>query len=328
MTISTTARALSCLFVLGALSPLAPSALAQNYPVKPVRVISAYAAGGTNELAARPILNYLSATLGQQFLLEAKPGANGNIGAMEVVKAAPDGYTLLFNTSSQVTINPALYKMPFDPVKDLTPITMVTANSLGLIVSASVPATNFKDFIAYAKANPGKLAYSTAGNGSINHLSGELLAMQTGTSLLHVPYKGGGPALLGVVAGEVGFIVQSAGGLVFPHLKSGKVRILGISSPKRLPQIPDVPTFAELGLPDFKVRSGTGFMGPANLPRAIVDKLNAEINKYLNSPEGQKQYATLGQELANGTPEEMAHLIRDELARWSSVVKTAGIKLE
>jgi hypothetical protein len=137
-TLSKTARVLSCVFAAGALLPLAPVVHAQNYPVKPVRVISAYAAGGTNELAARPIINYLSATLGQQFLLEAKPGANGNIGAMEVVRAAPDGYTLLFNTSSQVTINPALYKMPFDPVKDLTPITMVSANSLGLIVSTSV----------------------------------------------------------------------------------------------------------------------------------------------------------------------------------------------
>src|SRR4051812_44838623 len=260
-----------------------------TWPAKPVRVVSAYAAGGTNELAARPIINYLSGALGQQFLLEAKPGANGNIGAMDVVKATPDGYTLLFNTSSQVTINPALYKMPFDPVKDLTPIIVVSANSLALIVNANVPATNFKEFIAYARANPGKLAYSSAGNGSINHLSGELLAMQTKTNLLHVPYGGGGPALTAVVAGDVGFIVQSAGGLVFPHIKSGKVKILGISSPKRLPQIPDVPTFAELGLPDYKVRSGTGFMGPANLPRAIVTRLNTEINKYLNSPEGQKQ---------------------------------------
>ncbi len=319
------ARFLFFVAVLGLIHPLAH---AQIYPAKPVRVISAYAAGGTNELAARSIINYLSATLGQQFLLEARPGANGNIGAMDVVKANPDGYTLLFNTSSQVTINPALYKMPFDPVKDLTPIIMVSANSLGLIVSASVPVTNFKEFIAYAKANPGKLAYSSAGNGSINHLSGELLSMQTKTSMLHVPYGGGGPALTAVVAGEVAFIVQSAGGLVFPHIKSGKVRIIGISSPKRLPQIPDVSTFAELGLPDYKVRSGTGFMGPTNLPRVIVDKLNAEINKYLNSPEGQKQYATLGVELANGTPEEMAQNIRDELSRWAGVVKNAGIKLE
>ena len=319
------ARILSCLLVPATSLSVAH---AQTYPNKPVRVISAYAAGGTNELAARPIINYLSTALGQQFLLEAKPGANGNIGAMDVVKAAPDGYTLLFNTSSQVTINPALYKMPFDAVKDLTPIIMVSANSLALIVSSSVPVSNFKEFLAYAKANPGKLAYSSAGNGSINHLSGELLAMQTKTELLHVPYGGGGPALTAVVAGDVAFIVQSAGGLVFPHIKSGKVRILGISSPKRLQQIPDVPTFADLGLPDYKVRSGTGFMGPAGMPRAIVTKINGEINKYLNSPEGQKQYEALGVELANGTPEDMGQNIREELARWSAVVKNAGIKLE
>jgi len=320
-------KLLFCLLPCAALVPQA-AAQAQAWPTKPVRVISAYAAGGTNDLAARPITTHLSIVFGQQFLLEAKPGANGNIGAMEVVRAAPDGYTLLFNTSSQVTINPALYKMPFDPVKDLTPITMVSANSLALIVNSEVPATNFKDFIAYARANPGKLAYASAGNGSINHLSGELLSMQTKTNLLHVPYKGGGPALTGVVAGEVAFIVQSAGGLVFPHLKSGKVRILGISSPKRLPQVPDVPTFVELGLPDFKVRSGTGFMGPANLPRPIVTRLNAEINKYLNSPEGQKQYQALGVELANGSPEDMARNLAEELARWAAVVKSAGIKLE
>lgn len=318
-------RLLSFGLVLGAVHPMSH---AQTYPAKPVRVINAYAAGGTNDIIVRPLLNHLSGVLGQQFLLEAKPGANGNIGAMEVVRAAPDGYTLLFNTMSQVTINHALYKMPFDSLKDLTPITMMSANALTAIVNANVPANNFKELIAYARANPGKLAYSSAGNGSINHLAGELLKMQTKTEMLHVPYGGGGPALTAVVAGDVAFIIQSASGLVFPHLKSGRVKILGVSSPKRLQQIPDVPTFVELGLPDFKVRSGNGFMGPANLPRAIVDKLNAEINKYLNSPEGQKQYASLGVELIPGSPEDMALNIREELSRWSGVVKAAGIKLE
>jgi tripartite-type tricarboxylate transporter receptor subunit TctC len=303
-------------------------AQAQAWPTKPVRVISAYAAGGTNELAARPLIQHLSTAFGQQFLLEARPGANGNIGAQEVVRAAPDGYTVLFSTASQLTINPALYKMPFDPMKDLAPIAGVSANSLAIILNAAVPANSFKELIAYARANPGKLTYSSAGNGSINHLSGELLSMLTQTKLLHVPYGGGGPALNAVIAGEVNMIIQSAGGLMLPHLKAGKLKVVGVSSPTRRPLIPDVPTMEELGLPDYKVRSGTMFMGPAAMPRPVINRFNAEVVKYLSSPEGQKQYDQLGVELSYGTPDELGKSLRDELARWTGVVKNANIRLE
>ena len=322
MTLSRTLLGLALLGATGA-------APAQSYPTKPVRVISAYAPGGPNDVVVRPVNEFLSKATGQQFITENKPGANGNIGALEVAKASPDGYTLLFGTISQLTINPALYKMPFDSIRDLAPIALTSQIPAALVVNAtqSFPAATFKDLITYAKANPGKLTYSSAGNGSQNHLGGALLGMLTKTDLVHVPYKGGGPALTAVLAGEVSFVVQSPS-LSLAQVRAGKLRVLMVSSPKRMAILPDAPTNEEMGLPDFKTRAGTGYLVPAKTPRPIIDRLNTEINRYLNSPEGQKFWAAQGLEVVPGSPEDFARIIQDELARWGAVVKAGNIKAE
>jgi tripartite-type tricarboxylate transporter receptor subunit TctC len=280
-------------------------------------------------VVVRPINEYLSKAFGQQFITENRPGANGNIGALQVAKSAPDGYSLLFGTTSQLTINPALYSMPFDSVADFAPIAITSQNPGAVVVSASAsfPASTLKELIAYAKASPGKLTYSSAGNGSQNHLAGALLGMITKTDLVHVPYKGGGPALTAVLAGEVGFIVQSPA-LALPQVRAGKLKVLVVSSPKRLATVPDVPTNEELGLPEFKSRAGTGYLAPAKTPRPIIDRLNTEINRFLTSSEGQKLWSSQGIEVTVGSPEDFARIIQDELARWSGVVKAGNIKVD
>lgn len=310
--------------VLGGLSA---SAFAQTWPTKPVRVISAYAPGGPNDVVARPVVEALSKSMGQQFLLDNRPGANGNIGAHEVAKASPDGYTLLFGTISQLTINPALYSMPFDALKDLSPVVLISLIPSAMIVSASSPLNSVKDVIAAARAKPGVLTYSSAGNGSQNHLAGELFAMLTQTKMLHVPYKGGAPALTAVLAGEVSLIIQSPS-VGLAQVRAGKLKVLMVSAPKRMDILPDVPTNEEVGLPELKSRAGTGILAPVKTPRPIIDRLNVEITRYLNSPDGKKYYAAQGVDLYPGTPEDFARVLQDETVRWAAVVKAANIKLE
>lgn len=305
----------------------ASPALAQVYPSKPVRVINPYAPGGPVDQIARPVLQHLSAAFDQQFIMDNRGGANGNIGAQEAARAAPDGYTLLAGTTSLLTINPALYKMPFDSIRDFAPIVLVSQIPGAIIVSASHPASTLKDLLDYARANPGKLTYSSAGNGSQNHLAAELLALLTKTSFLHVPYKGGGPALAAVLSGEVNMIIQSPS-LSTAQVRAGKLKVLGVSAARRMSILPDAPTNDELGLPEFRTRAGTGFLAPAKTPRAIIDRLHAEIVKFLNSPEGQKQYASVGIDLVHGTPEDFARVLQDELARWAAVVKAANIRID
>jgi tripartite-type tricarboxylate transporter receptor subunit TctC len=308
-------------------SSITGTAIAQQYPTKPVRVINSYAPGGPVDVTARPLLQHLSSVFGQQFLLDSRPGANGNIGAVEATRATPDGYTLLFGTTSQLTINPALYKMPFDSIRDLAPISMVSQTPSVVIVNSSYPVATLKDLIDRAKANPGKLTYSSAGNGSQNHLSGELLAMLTNTRMLHVPYKGGNPALTAVLSGEVDLIIQSPA-LSLPQVRAGKLKVLGVAGNRRLGILPEVPNNKELGLPEFESAAGTGVLAPAKTPRPIIDRLSAEINKYLNSDEGKQIYAKLGLDLVPGSPEEFARALQSELTRWSAVVKAANIKIQ
>jgi tripartite-type tricarboxylate transporter receptor subunit TctC len=314
--------------VLGGLSAvISTMASAQTWPAKPVRVISAYAPGGPVDVVARPIVEALSKSMGQQFLLDNRAGANGNIGAHEVARASPDGYTLLFGTISQLTINPALYSMPFDALKDLSPVVLISLIPSALIVSANSPLTSVKDVIAAARAKPGVLTYSSAGNGSQNHLAGELFGMLTQTKMLHVPYKGGAPALTAVLAGEVSLIIQSpSAGL--GQVRAGKLKVLMVSAPKRMEILPDAPTNEEAGLPEFKSRAGTGMLVPVKTPRAIIDRLNVEITRYLNSADGKKYFVAQGVDLYPGTPEDFARVLQDETVRWAAVVKAANIKLE
>ncbi len=316
-----------CAAIMTASAPAFSQTAGQPYPAKPVRVINAFAPGGPNDLVARPVLEALSKSTGQQFILENKPGANGNIGTLDVVRATPDGYTLLFVTFSQLTINPVVYSLPFDPAKDLAPIVLVTQSTGAVIAHAGLPASNMKELIAYARANPAKVTFSSSGNGSQPQLAGELLAMLTQTKMVHVPYKGGGPALTAVVAGEVGFIIQSPG-LSLPNVRAGKLKVLMVSASKRLNVLPDVPTNEEAGLPEFKTRASTGFMAPARTPRPIIDRLNAEITKYLNTAEARKYFSDAGLDLVPGTPEDFARYQQEELARWSAVARNAKIQVE
>jgi len=322
-------RTLTGLLLVGVASVVAlqPAALAQTYPTKPVHVISAYAAGGPTDLIARPVLQYLSATMGQQFILQNRPGANGNIGANEVVRAAPDGYTLLFATTSQLTINPALYSMPFDAARDLAPIIQVSMNPSSLVMNASFPAATLQEMLAHARANPGKLTFASAGIGSINHLSGELLAMLTNTKLLHVPMSGGGPAINELLAGRVDMFLVSPP-LALSHVKAGKLKILMVSAPRRMSLIPDVPTMSEAGLPEFKAAGSHGMMAPGKTPPALLRRLNEEAAKYLRSPDADKQLGGQGVQIVGGTIEEFALFLRDETTRWAAVVKTGNIKVE
>jgi len=306
---------------------MAQNAVAQVWPSKPIRVLSGYAAGGPSDLIMRPIAQHLSGVFKHQVIVENKPGANANLAAMEVVKADPDGHTLLFATTSQITINPALYKMPFDAQKDLMPITQVSMNPSSVVMNASFPASTMKEVIAYAKANPGKMNYSSAGNGSINHLAAELLCMLTDTKMQHIPMKGGGPALNEVLAGRVEMFIVSPP-LALPHVKSGKLKIMMISADKRMSQIPDVPTMIEAGYPEFHAQAGTGLLAPAKTPQAIIKRVHDETVKYLKSPEGDKVLGSQGVQIIANTPEQFAKVIRDETTRWAATVKRGNIKVE
>ena len=303
----------------------ASPALAQVYPSKPVRVINPYAPGGPVDQIARPVLQHLSAAFDQQFIMDNRGGANGNIGAQEAARAAPDGYTLLAGTTSLLTINPALYKMPFDSIRDFAPIVLVSQIPGAIIVSASHPASTLKDLLDYARANPGKLTYSSAGNGSQNHLAAELLALLTKTSFLHVPYKGGGPALAAVLSGEVNMIIQSPS-LSTAQVRAGKLKVLGVSAARRMSILPDAPTNDELGLPEFRTRAGTGFLAPAKTPRAIINRLNEETVKALRSPELREKFNTLVMDPMPMSPADFDTFIKKEIQLNAELVKAAGIE--
>ncbi len=302
-------------------------AFSQVWPSKPVNVLIGYAAGGPSDGIMRPIAQHLSRAFGTPFLLINKPGANANLAAMEVVTAGPDGHAFLFATTSQLTINQALYTMPYNPQKDLLPITHVSMNPSAVVVNASSPANNMKELIAYAKANPGKLTYSSAGMGSINHLAGELLAMITDTKILHIPMKGGGPALTELLAGRVDMFCVSPP-IAIPHVRAGKLKILMISAPRRMEQLPDVPTMTEAGFPDFQAQAGTGLLASASTPRSIIDRMNNEVVKYLKSDAAVNLLGGQGVQIVASTPEEFAAVIRSETERWAKVVKAGGIVMQ
>lgn len=305
---------------------LALPALAQTWPAKPLRMICAYTPGGSIDLTGRPLAQGMTELLGQQVVYENKPGANGNVGAALVAKSAPDGYTLLIASTSQLTINPSLYAdMPFDVQKELAPITLVSMTPTAVTLHPSVPATTLKELLAYARSNPGALRYATAGNGSINHLANELLKSNEKVDMLHVPYKGSGPALQAVVAGEVNVMIASIPPAM-PFIKAGKIRVVATAAQKRFRLLPDTPTLAEAGAQGFEASAGIGLLAAAGTPRPVIARLHGAAVKVVTSPDiGQKLLAQ-GVELIGSTPEEFGALIREESARWDRVVKTANIK--
>ncbi len=319
------------LMVVGfvALTLIGPSAEAQSsYPNRPVRLVVPFPAGGTTDILARAVAQKLSETLGQQVIVDNRPGAGGNIGSELVARSAPDGYTLLMGTVGTHAINVSLYpKLPYDPVKDFTPIVLVAGVPNVLVVNPSLPARSVAELIAYAKANHGKLNFASSGSGTSIHLSGELFKVLTGVQMTHVPYKGSAPALTDLVGGQVQLMFDNLpSSLAF--IKAGKLRALAVTSKTRAAALPDVPTMVEAGVPDFEASSWFGILAPAGTPRDIVVRINAEVARWLATPDAREKLAGQGAIAAGGAPEDFARHIASESAKWAKVVKASGAKVE
>ena len=306
----------------------AGAALAQAYPAKPIRIVVPFAPGGTSDILARAIAPKMTEAWGQPVVVENKTGANGNVGAEFVVRSAPDGYTMLLSDVGAIAINPSVYpNMPFDPVKDFSPIVMVSYSPHVLAVHPSVPATNVRELVAYAKANPGKLNFANSGTGGAPHLAGVDFAQRTGIQWAYIPYKGGSQAVTDVVAGQSNVLFN---GMLatYPSVKGGRLRGIAVSSTQRVPSAPELPTLIESGLPGFVTGSYQGLLAAAGTPRDIVVKLNAEVTRILNTQDMKDMLAKQGTEVRAGPPEELGGFIASEKARWAKVVKENGIKAD
>ena len=304
-----------------------PAALAQGYPNKPVRVVVPYAAGGNME-HWRPTLAKVGQIMGQNFLVDNRPGAGGNIGSDQVAKSPADGYTLLIGTIGTHAINVSAYaKMPYDAAKDFTPIVYLATMSNAVIVNPAMPVKNLQELIDYGKANPGKLNFGTPGNGSSAHMTGEMFSMVTGVKMQHVPYKGSAPAMLDLMAGRIDVMFDNIP-LPLQHIRSGKLRGLAVTAAQRSPVLPDLPTLAEAGVPGFDVSSWYGIYAPAGLPRELVMKLNAAFNEAMRTPEIREQLTQQGWTVTGGTPEQFSSFAQVELERWAKVVKAANVRIE
>jgi tripartite-type tricarboxylate transporter receptor subunit TctC len=303
-------------------------ARAQAYPDQPVRWIVPYPPGGGTDVLARTVAEAMRGPLGQQILVDNRPGAATNIGGELVAHAKPDGYTVISADNAILAFNEHLFtKLPFNPDRDFTYIGAIGRFPLALVVNPDFPAKTVKEFIAYAKANPGKLNYASPGNGSPHHLAMELFKNRTGTFITHIPYRGAAPALQDVMAGQVPcMFLDLAGGL--PMMQSGKVRALAIGASKRAPSLANVPTLAEAGVPGVEVFAFQGLLGPAGLPDAITGRLNTELNKALVTPAVQKRATDFGMEVLPGTPAQFHAMARAEARRWGPIIKTAGVKLD
>jgi tripartite-type tricarboxylate transporter receptor subunit TctC len=309
-----------------ALPAVSRAARAQTYPTRPVRIIVGFAPGGATDLMARLIGQWLSERLGQPFVIENRPGANSNIGTEAVVNAAPDGHTLLLAASPNA-INASLYdKLSFNFIRDVAPVAGIHREPNVMKVNPSVPVKTVAEFIAHAKANPGKINMASGGNGSPSHVSGELFKMMTGVNLVHVPYRGAGPALVDLLGGQVqvNFSTMSSS---IEYVRAGKLRALAVTTPTRSPALPDVPTVAEF-VPGYESSYWTGVGAPKNTPAEIVDKLNKEINAALADPKITARLTDLGSKPLAGSPADFGKLIAEETEKWAKVVKFAGIKAD
>jgi tripartite-type tricarboxylate transporter receptor subunit TctC len=291
-----------------------------------VKIVVGFAPGGGSDFAARVIAQQLTERMKNQVIVENKPGAGSLIGAEYVIKSAPDGYTLLL-TPASYTVNPSVYKLSFDPLNDITPIAQISKGPYVVAVHPSVPAKTLKELVAYAKANPGKLSYASSGNGAHIHVATEYFLYTAGINIVHVPYKGTGPALNDTVGGQVQMIFGSVASAL-QYVKSGRLRPLAVTTPKRIAAAPDVPTVSESGYPGWEVTNWHGLVGPKGLPKDILQRLNKEVNGSVHSDEVKKVLSSDGLEPAGGTPEEFAALLKAEVARWAQVVKRANIKLD
>ena len=320
--------ALLCAASTLVLSVLPGAALAQAWPNKPVRLVVPFPAGGTTDILARAMAQKLSESLGQAFVVDNRPGAGGNIGSDIVAKSAPDGYTLLMGTVGTHAINPGLYpKMPYDHVKDFVPVVLVAGVPNVLVVHPDVPVRSVADLVALARAKPGTINFASSGAGTSIHLSGELFKSLAGVQITHVPYKGSAPALTDLLGGQVQIMFDNLPSAL-PHIKSGKLRALAVTSTKRAPALPDLPTIAESGVPGFEASSWFGILAPAGTPRDIVMRINVEANKALQSAEMKEKLLGQGAEAVGNPPEFFADTIRTETTKWAKVVKDSGAKVD
>jgi tripartite-type tricarboxylate transporter receptor subunit TctC len=303
---------------------LASAACAQEYPTKPIRLIVPFAPGGPTDIMSRAISERITSSLGQPLVVDNRPGAGGGIGSELAARSAPDGYTMLLGHIGTHAINASLYeKLGYDPVKDFAPITMIATLPLGLWVNASVPAASVKELVALARAKPGTINFGSAGSGGPTHMAGEMLKAMARIDIVHVPYKGNAASLTDLVAGRVQMMFSNLL-TASPHARSGKLRGLAISSARRSPQAPELPTVAESGLPGYDITPWYGVLFPAGTPRAIVLRLNREIGGILTTPEMADRFRTQGIDLVTSTPEAFAALIRSEIPKWRKVVKESG----
>ncbi len=301
---------------------------AATYPSRPLRIVVTFPPGGPTDLVARAVGQKLAEAWGQAVVVDNRPGAGGNIGTALVAKAAPDGYTLVLSNLGPMAISPYVYsKLPYDPIKDFVPITLAATSWFFLVVNPSLPVTTLKDLIALAKAKPGQLAYSSSGNATPAHLGGALLERAAGIRMTHVPYKGAGLSVPAVIGGEVQLAIESPPPIV-PQVKAGKLRALGAARPNRSPLLPDVPTIAEAGLPGFEVGSWYGFHAPAGTPKAIVDKLNAEMLKALATNEMRDRLAAVGADIVATNPARYTEFIIAEMKKWETIIRATGVKVE
>jgi tripartite-type tricarboxylate transporter receptor subunit TctC len=314
----------TALALLGALPAYAQAA----YPSRTIKMIVPYPAGGTTDYLGRLVAEQLQSGIGATVVVENKPGAGTTLGAEQVARSQPDGYTLLMATSTTLAINKTLYKnLPYDPVMDFTPIALVAAVPFALITNPQIPAATLSEFIAYAKSNPG-LAYGSAGNGSPQHLGAEMLKTAAGIDIRHVPYRGSVPAMLDVIAGHIPFMVVDLQPAL-PQMREGKVRVLGVTTPKRVTAAPDIPTLAEGGLAGFELVAWQGVVAPARLPRPIVDQLAAQIEKLVADPATRDKLSKIALEpLPGSTPDNFAGYVKAEVDRWADIVKNSGAELE
>lgn len=305
----------------------APATHAQ-YPEKPLRMIVPQAPGSATDTAARILAAELGPQLGQQIVIENRPGGGFSIGLDIVAKAAPDGYTIGMGPVGAMAISPNMMaKLPYDIEKDFQAVALVTRGHLLLAVSPTLPVNSVPELIAYAKKNPGKLTNASSANGSPGHVGGELFKIMSGTQIVHVPYKGGALAINDLMAGQVDLMFESLNSIA-PHARSGKVKALAVSGARRSPGFPNLPTLAEAGVPGYDAPTWTGVIAPAGLPRPVLDKLNAAVNRAIQSPAFKERFGVIGDEPAGGPPEEFAELIRRELAKWRDVVRRSGAKFD
>lgn len=322
---------LSVAMMLTGASLISPIALAQApaaWPSKPIRVIVTFPPGGSSDASMRLLAPKLAERLGQNVVIENRAGAGGGVGLEAAAKSPPDGHTLVLAAAGGLTANPSLYaKLNYDPVKDFAPIMAFSTSPLVLVAGSAVPVGNLRDVIRIAKSKPGSLSYASGGNGTAMHLSGELLKSMAGLFVVHVPYRGSGPAVMAALAGDVELAVADITS-VQPHLRSGKLKALGVLGAQRSQLAPEIPTLAEAGVPGYDAAGWFALLAPAGTPPAVVSRLNSVINELLATPELRRQFANVGLEPLGGSSDDLARLMRSETEKWAKVIKVSGAKVD